>query len=321
MDKILQQIANTIVANLKNTELIGLFNGKIGIALFLYKYAHYSGSTVYEEIASELLDDVFNQLKPNISPSIVDGLGGIGHGLSVLLGEHLVESDPEDNVLNDIDKILLCDIRSSSMKELRSPYPLYSSGLYLLSRLYYDKDTVDQAWVTNVIVQANLVLSDCIRQKKYGMLRLPYLNSILYVSLKLSEMREIEVDTLESLFRDILYLSHQVILQGCHRETDIVLLQRIFSQLPPIWEVECKQLRKLVEELVVTAPQNSMNFWYDNLWWSIIYDIAIVEDVSLDKIEYFVDKKVEESYFDEQIVNSNLTAVGLWLMKNPSRDI
>ena len=91
--------------------------------------------------------------------------------------------------------------------------------------------------------------------------------------------------------------------------------------LPPIWEVECKQLRKLVEELVVTAPQNSMNFWYDNLWWSIIYDIAIVEDVSLDKIEYFVDKKVEESYFDEQIVNSNLTAVGLWLMKNPSRDI
>ena len=46
MDKILQQIANTIVANLKNTELIGLFNGKIGIALFLYKYAHNSGSTV-----------------------------------------------------------------------------------------------------------------------------------------------------------------------------------------------------------------------------------------------------------------------------------
>ena len=179
MDKILQQIANTIVANLKNTESIGLFNGKIGIALFLYNYAHYSGSTVYEEIASELLDDVFNQLKPNISPSIVDGLGGIGHGLSVLLGEHLVESDPEDNVLNDIDKILLCDIRSSSMKELRSFYPLYSSGLYLLSRLYYDKATVDQAWVTNVIVQANLVLTDCIRQQKFGMLRLSYLNSIL----------------------------------------------------------------------------------------------------------------------------------------------
>ena len=43
--------------------------------------------------------------------------------------------------------------------------------------------------------------------------------------------------------------------------------------------------------------------------------------MTLDKIECFVDKKVEESYFDEQIVNSNLTAVGLWLMKNPSREI
>lgn len=30
MYKTLQQIANTIVTNLKNTEPIGLFNGKIG---------------------------------------------------------------------------------------------------------------------------------------------------------------------------------------------------------------------------------------------------------------------------------------------------
>lgn len=316
MDKILQQIANTIVANLKNTEPIGLFNGKIGIALFLYQYAHYSGSTIYEEIASELLDDVFNQLKPNISPSIVDGLSGIGHGLSVLLGEHLVESDPEDNVLNGIDKILLCDIRSSSMKELHSPYPLYSSGLYLLSRLYYDKNAVDQAWITNVIVQANLVISDCIRQNKSGMLRLPYLNSMLYVFLKLSEMMKMEVDTLESLLKDILSLSHQAILQRCYREIDIVLFQGIFSRLSQRWTAECKQLRKLVEGLAVTVPQNSLDFWYDTLWWSVIYDIAIVDNISLEKIECYVDKKVEESYFDELIVNSKLAAVGLWLMRH-----
>lgn len=43
MNKILQQIANTIVANLANTESIGLFDGKLGIALFLCRYSRYSG--------------------------------------------------------------------------------------------------------------------------------------------------------------------------------------------------------------------------------------------------------------------------------------
>ena len=298
MDKILRQIANTIVANLKNTEPIGLFNGKIGIALFLYKYAHYSGSTVYEEIASELINDVFNLVKSDMSPSIIDGMGGIGYGLSMLLGEHLVESDPEENVLDDIDKMLLCDVRSSLMKELQNPYPLYSSGLYLLSRLYYDEATVDQAWITNVIVQVNHVLSDCIKQKKYGMLKLSHLGSMLYVLFELSKMKKVEVETLESLIKDILYLSHQAVLQGDYREIDIVLFGKMLSQLPPIWEMDCyEQLRKSVERLSLTE-----------------YDM--VDDIPLNKIEGYIDEKVAEAYFDESIVNNHLAAVGLCLMKN-----
>ncbi|WP_286144791.1 hypothetical protein [Bacteroides caecimuris] len=315
MDKILRQIANTIVANLKNTEPIGLFNGKIGIALFLYKYAHYSGSTVYEEIASELLDDVFNLVSSDMSPSIIDGVGGIGYGLSMLLGEHLVESDPEENVLDDIDKMLLCDVRSSLMKELHNPYPLYSSGLYLLSRLYYDEATVDQVWITNVIVQANHVLSDCIKQKKYGMLKLSHLGSMLYVLFELSKMKKVEVETLESLIKDTLYLSHQAVLQGDYREIDIVLFGKMLSQLPQIWEMDCyEQLRKSVERLSLTESQNSMDFWYEHLWWSVIYDL--VDDIPLNKIEGYIDEKVAEAYFDESIVNNHLAAVGLCLMKN-----
>ena len=307
MDKILRQIANTIVANLKNTEPIGLFNGKIGIALFLYKYAHYSGSTVYEEIASELINDVFNLVKSDMSPSIIDGMGGIGYGLSMLLGEHLVESDPEENVLDDIDKMLLCDVRSSLMKELQNPYPLYSSGLYLLSRLYYDE--------ANVIVQVNHVLSDCIKQKKYGMLKLSHLGSMLYVLFELSKMKKVEVETLESLIKDILYLSHQAVLQGDYREIDIVLFGKMLSQLPPIWEMDCyEQLRKSVERLSLTESQNSMDFWYEHLWWSVIYDM--VDDIPLNKIEGYIDEKVAEAYFDESIVNNHLAAVGLCLMKN-----
>lgn len=314
MDKTLQQIANTIVANLKNTEPIGLFNGKIGICLFLYKYARYSGSTVYEEIASALLDDVFNQLKPNMSPSVLDGLGGIGYGLAILLEERLVESEPQDNVLNDIDNILLRDVRSSFVKELRASNPLYSSGMYLLSRLYCDRETLEQVYIDNVIMQANLILSDCMRQKKYGMLKLSLLNSMLHVFLKLSAMMKMEEYSFENQLRDILYLSYQAIRLGYYREIDMLLFQKNISQLSQIFKKECEQLWKSMEMLVVPVPQNRMDIWYDNLWWTIIYGTTIVEDISHDEIECYIDKKVAESCFDEAIVNSNLAAVGLWLM-------
>lgn len=312
MDKTLQQIANTIVANLKNTEPIGLFNGKAGICLFLYRYARYSGSAVYEEIASELLEDVFKHLKPNMSPSIIDGLAGIGYVLSVLLKEHLVESDPEDNVLNDIDKILFNDARYSFMKELHFPIPLYSSGIYLLSRLEYDKTTVEQEWITNVISQASFALSDCIKQERYGMFKLSFLNSILYVFSKLLAI--LEADTLKLLLRDILYLSHQAIRQGYYRKIDIQLFQTIISQLPQTLDTELVQSRKSIKSLPISIPQNTIDFWYENVWWSVIYDTAIMEENFSDDVECYIDKKVEESYFDESTVNSNLAAVGLWLM-------
>lgn len=315
MDKTLQQIANTIVANLKNTEPIGLFNGKAGICLFLYRYARYSGSTVYEEIASELLEDVFKHLKPNMSPSIIDGLAGIGYVLSILLKEHLVESDPEDNVLNDIDKILFNDARSSFMKELHFPIPLYSSGMYLLSRLEYDKTTVEQDWITNIISQASFALSDCIKQERYGMFKLSFLNSILYVFSKLSAILELEADTLKLLLRDILYLSHQAINQGYCREIDMLLFQTIISQLPQTLDTEREQSHKSVKRLAISIPQNTIDLWYANLWWSVIYDTTIGERNFSDDVECYIDQKVEESYFDESIVNSNLAAVGLWLMK------
>lgn len=315
MKKILQQIANTIVANLANTEPVGLFSGKMGLCLFLFRYARYSGSMVYEDIASELLDNVFNQLKPNMSPSIVDGLGGIGYGLTTLLKEGLLDSDPEDNLLEDIDKILLYDIRSSFMKELHNPNPLYSSGMYLLSRLDYDKDSLKPTWISNVVTQTHYILSDSIRQKKFSICKLSLLNSILYVSLRLSELGKIETDMMEHLLRNILYLSNQAIHQGCYREIDMLLFRKNISQLSPTLGIECDKLCASIEESGIHIIQNKLDMWYDNLWWSILYEMPVVEDISLSEMERYIDKKVEESYFDGFIVNTNLAATGLWLMR------
>ena len=93
MNETLQRIANTIVVNLANTEPIGLFDGKIGVCLFLYRYARYSGNGIYERIASNLLDEIFNQLKPDLSPSAIDGVSGIGLGLTNLIKDGFLEVD------------------------------------------------------------------------------------------------------------------------------------------------------------------------------------------------------------------------------------
>ena len=59
---------------------------------------------------------------------------------------------------------------------------------------------------------------------------------------------------------------------------------------------------------------DQLDIWYDNLWWSILYDVPVVEELSLSDIEPYMDKKIQDSFYDEMTVNNKLSAVGLWIM-------
>ena len=59
-----------------NTD-IGLFDGKMGIAIFFFHYARYSGLSVYEKFANELLDDVCEEVSMQMPITLGDGLCGI----------------------------------------------------------------------------------------------------------------------------------------------------------------------------------------------------------------------------------------------------
>ena len=59
--------------------------GKQGCASFCTHYARYSGSDVYGEAADGLLDEVLRSLKPDLSPSLIDGSAGIGYAVAALL--------------------------------------------------------------------------------------------------------------------------------------------------------------------------------------------------------------------------------------------
>lgn len=314
MNKILQRIANTIVANLANTEPAGLFDGKMGLCLFLYRYARYSGHETYEDIASILLDDVFSQLKPNMSPSAMDGVASIGFGLVKLFREDFSESDADDNVLKNIDDILLRNIRTASTKEVQFPIPLYSSGIYLLSRISFHKDEMESEWVTSVIQHAIWLIADCDKKPQKAPV-LSLLNSMFYAFSRLLSILETDRNKIKHLLTDILRLSVLSIQQNNYNEIDVILFQQNIKNLPSEFKIEILPITNTLKEVCSFAfEETNMDMLYDNLWWWLLYDLWPKEDFSLDVIENYIDEKLKDSYYDEMAVNSKLAAVGIWIM-------
>ena len=86
----------------RSTSCLGLTNGKMGIAIALFRYGRLSGELAYEEVASELLDDVCQNLNYSMPISFNDGLCGIGWGIEYLIQHGYVDAD-SDEILRDID--------------------------------------------------------------------------------------------------------------------------------------------------------------------------------------------------------------------------
>lgn len=126
----LQIIANTIVCNLGMTQEIGLTKGKMGISLFLYKYAKKSGIKEYESTANLLLDEIINNLYKSMDKSVTDGLAGIGIGLITLLSEGYVEDTDENDSLDEVDNLLFQEI----VKKDITVSDFFSSAIYFIHR-------------------------------------------------------------------------------------------------------------------------------------------------------------------------------------------
>ena len=57
-DILLERIANHLIIQTSAMDDIGLYYGKIGIVLFFAHYSRYTGCSVYEDFADELLDTI-----------------------------------------------------------------------------------------------------------------------------------------------------------------------------------------------------------------------------------------------------------------------
>jgi hypothetical protein len=72
---------------------IGLFNGKMGIAITFYLLGRDENNRVYTNFGNDLIDEISKTLSKDISIDFGSGLSGIGWGIEYLIQNHYVEGN------------------------------------------------------------------------------------------------------------------------------------------------------------------------------------------------------------------------------------
>ena len=85
---------------------LGVLNGKMGIVLFFFHYARYTGRVLYEDFAGEMLEEVIQELHSDLPIRFSDGLCGIGWGVEYLIQNAFIAGD-SDEILEDLDQKIM----------------------------------------------------------------------------------------------------------------------------------------------------------------------------------------------------------------------
>lgn len=99
---------------------IGLFHGKIGVAIALYMYAHKYNDELMSEYAWELFQQVYEKIHVSMPIGLEYGLAGIGYGTTLLQKYGLIDVDLNDTLFDIDAKIMLSDPRRATDMSRRS---------------------------------------------------------------------------------------------------------------------------------------------------------------------------------------------------------
>lgn len=186
VDSRLRRIADFLLLNASFIENLGLFNGKMGIAIFFFHYARYANNEVFEEYAGELIDEIYEEININTKVNFEDGLTGIGWGIEYLIKQGFLEGDTDD-VLREIDDVIYMNIVNSPIL-FDNGNDLFGYGFYLLERLINHE--INDENLNTLIKKKHLIflIDECERvliQKRHKNFNIPTLslrtlNSVLW---------------------------------------------------------------------------------------------------------------------------------------------
>jgi hypothetical protein len=133
VDHRLRLIADTLLLKGSFTDNPGLLNGKMGIAIFMYNYARKTAKEIYKNYAEQLIDEIYEVIKPQIQVDFAKGLTGIGWGIEYLVRNSYVEAET-DETLVEIDNAIYKNMIQQPVLTYDGT-DLFGYGFYYLARL------------------------------------------------------------------------------------------------------------------------------------------------------------------------------------------
>lgn len=131
----IKQVADMLLINGTLAECPGLVHGKMGIAVFFFHYAQYTGNMLFEDYAMDLISETLNQIHINSSADYEKGIAGIGVGIDYLVRNEFLVT--EEDICEDLDQRMVRAV-------MYDPWPGFSLydgltgyGRYWISRLHF----------------------------------------------------------------------------------------------------------------------------------------------------------------------------------------
>ena len=135
IDKELRQIVDMLLLNGTLTECPGLLHGKIGIAIFFFHYAKYTGNDLFADYAIDLISETLNQIHVNSPADYKKGIAGIGVGIDYLIQNSFLTV--EDDICEDFDKLMFRAVMYDPWRDFSQHDGLIGYGRYWITRLRY----------------------------------------------------------------------------------------------------------------------------------------------------------------------------------------
>jgi len=278
-DALLQVITNTITINVSNTTRIGLCDGKMGVCIFLYKYAQYADMPFYRVMAEKLLNEICAADKLTLTKDIAHGLTGIGFGLCHLLNGGFMNKTAT-SLLDDIDEQAFNSHEKVATHDLLYNSGVFSVGLYLLARMPLIAEGRKMLWIANTMDCGQTIIKS-LRDCPYSESKVSMLHSLYTVFARL----ECETAAPTNEIKEIVCRINKE-LQTIHTHKDY-----------PYRLNEEAELDDLCREMWI-------DFIHNNTQTPI--DIA--------KIEHLINLKLQNLAYYIDTINSQLAIVGLTLL-------
>jgi len=154
MEHTLKYISKTLIQQGNTVSSPGLLHGKMGLVIFFFHYAQFTGNKTFEEEAFALIDHIQEDILHQQNIEYADGLAGIGAGIEYLSQNGFVDANT-DEILSEFDQRIFQNIVFNTRLDGKS---LSGLGRYLLFRIHnktasdYKNSTLShKMWLIHIV--------------------------------------------------------------------------------------------------------------------------------------------------------------------------